>query len=174
MCFFYSAASFLCFCTCLHLTDCLWGVISLFSKAAGEFLQVRGCKQIMQVPRGRQSVLPEPLQNPPVCAGLGGPHAAVTPERERKEGVREDLGVRDPAGLAVGERVALSSSGGGGRRDGAVRERWSRDRHLSQPRAEMCEAFSAPHACVVSVLCSCCRQTVQICSTWLDLPISST
>lgn len=68
----------------------------------------------MQVLRGRQSFRSEPLENPPVSGCLGGTRTAVAFDREWKEGVREDLGVWDTPGLAVGECVPLTSGGRGG------------------------------------------------------------
>lgn len=83
----------------------------VFSKAADTFLRVRGRQQIMQVLRGRQSFRAEPLQNPAVGGCLGGNRAAAAFDGGRKAGVREDLGVWDTPGLAVGERVPLTSGG---------------------------------------------------------------
>lgn len=65
----------------------------------------------MQVPRGRQSVSAEALQNPPLGADPGGAHTAAAADGEWQETVREDLGVRDAAGLAVGQRVSLTNGG---------------------------------------------------------------
>lgn len=61
----------------------------------------------MQVPRGREDLSSIPLENPPISDDPGGAHTAITADGERQETVREDLGVRDAAGLAVGELLSL-------------------------------------------------------------------
>lgn len=63
----------------------------------------------MQVPRGGQTLSSQPFQNPPISDYLGGTDTAITADGERQETVREDLGVRDAAGLAVGERFSLTN-----------------------------------------------------------------
>lgn len=68
----------------------------------------------MQVPRGGQAFSSEPVQNPPVGGYLGGTDAANAPDRERQETVRQNLGVRDAAGLALGQRLPLTSPGAEG------------------------------------------------------------
>lgn len=76
--------------------------------AADGFLRVRGRKQTSQIPRGRQTVSAEPLENPPVGDDFGRTYTAIAADGERQETVREDLGVRDTAGLAVGELFSLT------------------------------------------------------------------
>lgn len=63
----------------------------------------------MQVPRGRKTISAEPPQNPPIGDDLGGTDTAITADGKRQETVRENLGVRDTAGLVVGERFSLTN-----------------------------------------------------------------
>lgn len=84
-------------------------VLSFFLKAADGFLRVWGRRQNLQVPRGRQTISAEPLQDHPISDDLGGADTAITADGERQETVRENLGVWDTAGLAVGEHFSLTN-----------------------------------------------------------------
>lgn len=77
--------------------------------AADRLLRVAGRRQEMQVPGGGQTFSAEALENPPLSHDPGGTDTAIAADGERQETVRENLGVRDAAGLAVGERFSLTN-----------------------------------------------------------------
>lgn len=81
-------------------------------KASDGFLRVTGSGETIQVPWSGQSLSFESLQDPPIFDHLGGSHTAITADGERQVTLRENLGLRDPAGLAVGQHFSLKKTCG--------------------------------------------------------------
>lgn len=82
-----------------------------FSKATDQFLRVAGFRQIMQVPRWGQTFSAESLKNPALLGHPWGTDTANAADRKGQEAVRENLGVWDAAGLAVGKHFSLTNRG---------------------------------------------------------------
>lgn len=91
-------------------------------QSAEEFLRIGGRGHFGQVPRGGPSFPSEPLQNPPVSDGPGGTDAVAAADGERQESLRENLGVRDAARLALGQRLPLTHRGRRGATGGPQRQ----------------------------------------------------
>lgn len=79
-------------------------------KASDRFLRVAGSEETIPIPRRGQGLSAESLQDPPIFDYLGGAHTAITADRERQDTVRENLGLRDAVGLAVGQHFSLKTA----------------------------------------------------------------
>lgn len=84
-----------------------------FEKAADGFLRVAGSRQNLPVPWAGQTFSADALKNPPLRDDPGGADTATTADGERQENIRENLGVWDAAGLAVGKLFPLTSGAKG-------------------------------------------------------------
>lgn len=78
-----------------------------FLKASDRFLRVAGPGEEVEFPRRGQTLSTESLKDPSIVDDLRGAHTAITADGERQETLRENLGLRDAAGLAVGEHFSL-------------------------------------------------------------------
>lgn len=65
----------------------------------------------MQIPRRGQNLSTEPLQVPSLCANFGRANTANAADGERQKTLRENLGLRDTAGLALDEHFSLKAVG---------------------------------------------------------------
>lgn len=78
-------------------------------KASDRLLRVSEFGEEDQVPQGGKSVSTEALQDPPVSDDPGRTDTATAADGERQETLRADLGLRDAAGLGVGESLPLAN-----------------------------------------------------------------